>query len=139
MSFLPEDDQDYLKAKELTFDLKSEPAPEGGERRGIIFPAFQFNGNLRFAVNGDLLACSSCDLLILIPSGYATTKLDSFYTSPRLKRVDGADPDRASGESEIFGRKWQFWSRHLEPHEWRAGVDGLETYLHYVRAELQRA
>jgi len=140
VSFLPEDDQDYLQAKGFAFEERSERPPEGsGERRGILFPAFTFAGNLNTSIDGRLQPCSSCDLLVLIPSGYATTKLDSFYTSPRLKRADGADPDRATGEADLFSRKWQFWSRHLEDHEWRAGQDGLETFLNYIRAELRKA
>ena len=126
MSFLPEDDQDYLLTKGLAFELRTEHPPEGGgERRGIVFPAFKFVGNLYTVVDGQLQQCSSCDLLIIIPLGYATTKLDSFYTTPWLKRPDGANPDRATGDPQLFGQKWQFWSRHLEDREWRAGQDGL--------------
>jgi len=139
VTFLPEDDQEYLEAKKLAFELRTERPPEGGERRGIVFPAFEFTGNLYTIVNDQLQPCSSCDLLIVIPQGYATTKLDSFYTTPRLKRAGGADPDRAAGEGELFGRKWQFWSRHLDDSEWRADQDGLETFLNYIRAELKRA
>jgi hypothetical protein len=139
MTFLPEDDQDYLRVKGLKFELKTEPLPDGSDRRGVLFPAFEFKGNLFSGINGQLARCGACDLLILIPPGYSTTKLDSFYTTPRLKRADGTDPDRASGESDLFGSKWQFWSRHLEDTEWRLGIDGLATFLHYVRTELRRA
>lgn len=139
MTFLPEDDQDYLSTKGLAFEEKSERLPDGGERRGVVFPAFEFGGNLHSTIDSGLEPRSKCDVLVLIPPGYSTTKLDSFYTSPRLKRADGADPDRATGEAEIFGTKWQFWSRHLEDHEWRIGEDGLGTYLQYVRAELRKA
>jgi hypothetical protein len=78
-------------------------------------------------------------LMILIPKGYSTTKLDSFYTVPHLKRANGSDPNSASGRETIFGREWQFWSRHLTEREWRPGIDGLETYLQYVQVELRGA
>lgn len=139
MSFLPEEDQEYLESKELKYELLAENGPEGKERRGVLFRGFPVPGNLRIHKDSGLVACESCDLLIMIPQGYATTKLDSFYTSPRLKRTDGADPDRANNETPLFNRSWQFWSRHLNDGEWRVGVDGLSTYLSYIRDELRRA
>ena len=139
MSFLPEDDQQFLEAKGITFEPLAERAPNGEERLAILIPGFVFNGDLRTIADRELIRCDSCDLLILIPSGYSTTKLDSFYTIPRLKRPSGEDPSQATREQELFARKWQFWSRHLSDGEWRIGQDGLETYLQYVRAELGRA
>jgi hypothetical protein len=85
------------------------------------------------------LSATKCALLILIPSQYATTKLDSFYTIPHLKRADGSDPQNANNNSPLFKRSWQFWSRHLNNDEWRVGIDGFETYLQYVRSELRGA
>lgn len=136
MSFLPEDDVEYLKAKQIPHELKEEKLPNGTERRGVVFPSFAFSGNLQ-AVDGN--GQLACDLLILIPTGYATTKLDSFYTRPFLKKPSGSDPQAASGQQDLFGQQWQFWSRHLADGEWRAGQDGLETFLQYVRSELNRA
>ncbi len=139
MNFLPEDDQQFLKAKELAHELKTERLPDGNERRGVLFPGFRFESNLAAIIDEGLAACSSCDMIVLIPSGYSTTRLDSFYTSPRLKRLDGGDPHQAAGEQELFGSKWQFWSRHLDDSDWRDGQDGLETFLQYVRDELRKA
>lgn len=139
MSFLPEDDQDFLREKELEHCLETEQLPDGQIRRGIVFPKFEFEGNLHADDNGKLSSCNRCALMILIPTGYATTKLDSFYTSPRLKHTDATEPDRANGNNTIFKRPWQFWSRHLTDAEWRVGVDGLQTYLQYVRGELRKA
>jgi hypothetical protein len=140
MSFLPQDDLDYLVGKGLAFTEKEETPPEGGgKRRGVIFPGYCFEGSLFEHRNGTLLRVASCDLMILIPSQYATTKLDSFYTAPHLKRADGSDPQNANGAQALFGSSWQFWSRHLSENEWRVGIDGLDTYLQYVRAELRKA
>jgi hypothetical protein len=140
MSFLPEDDAEYLKAKQISHELKQEKLPDGTERRGVVFPSFAVSGNLQTANGGGQLAgCTACDLLILIPPGYSTTKLDSFYTRPFLKKPGGSDPQAASGQQDLFGQQWQFWSRHLADGEWRVGQDGLETFLQYVRSELQRA
>ena len=74
----------------------------------------------------------------LIPPQYATTKLDSFYTRPHLKRQDGSDPQNTAADQEVFDTKWQFWSRHLTDNQWRPDIDGLETYLQYVRDELRK-
>jgi len=139
MTFIPEDDLDYLRRKELKFDVKTEQLPDGNKRNGIVFPEYALDGNLRTQTPGGLVNCPTCSLLILIPVGYATTKLDSFYTRPFLKRADGTNPNTATGEQLLFGEQWQFWSRHLQDNEWRVDVDGLETYLQYVHAELRRA
>lgn len=139
MSFLPEDDQEYLNHKGIKYELLSEQVADGGERRAIKIPEFTFASNLHSMKNGQLVPCASCDLLIVIPKGYATTKLDSFYTYPRLKRADGMDPAAATSESDLFGTKWHFWSRHLDDKDWRDGIDGLASYFNYVRRELHVA
>jgi Prokaryotic E2 family E len=123
----------------MLHQLKAEKLPDGNIRRGIIFPAFVAGANLYHANAGRPALCAVCELLIIIPKGYATTRLDSFYTSPHLVRADGTDPDRATGREKIFGQEWQFWSRHLSEQEWRPGIDGLETYIQYILAELRKA
>jgi hypothetical protein len=137
ISFLPEEDVEFLESNGIEYELLAETAPDGTARRGVLLPGFTFTGSLRMQKDGVWVPCGTCDLLILIPDGYATTKLDSFYTLPRLKRVDGADPQNANGESLLFGKTWQFWSRHLD--DWRVGVDGLRSFLHRVRGELRSA
>lgn len=143
MSFLPHDDRQFLAAKEMAFVLKEENLPDGNVRRVVEFPDFAFEGAMHSRPDPNqpqlLVPRSTCRLAIVIPSGYATTKLDSFYTIPRLVRNDGADPHAANGSTDMLGETWQFWSRHLDNSEWRPGVDSLETYVQYVRGELRRA
>jgi len=139
MSFLPEEDQEFLDSNGISHELLTERMPEGTERRAVLLPAFTFSGNLKAQANGALSPCDRCDVLVVIPDGYATTKLDSFYTIPRLKRSDGADPQNATGDTPMFGRSWQFWSRHLNDGDWRIGIDGLRTFLSYIRGELKNA
>lgn len=140
MSFLPEEDQEYLDGSKLAYELLTEKTPEGTERRGVFFPGLAFVGNLCVPRDGALTRCETCDLLVIVPDGYTTTKLDSFYTLPRLKRPDGSDPQNANADSPLlFGRSWQFWSRHLEDKDWRVGTDNLRTYLSYIRGELRSA
>ncbi|AGK57043.1 hypothetical protein HYPDE_26813 [Hyphomicrobium denitrificans 1NES1] len=135
MTFLPHDDVEFLSSKALIYELK-----DVGGQRGIVFPGLSFEGNL-YCTNeqSQLVRCVSCDVLIRIPSGYATTKLDSFYTSPVLRRPDNSFPNCATGEETHFGRQWQFWSRHLDNSDWRPDIDGLHTFLNYVWNELRRA
>jgi len=139
MSFLPEDDQDFLNENNITYELLTEKQPDGTDRRGVLFPGFEFTGNVWTVQDGKLVSCNQCDLLIVIPSGYATTKLDSFYTIPHLKCTAGNDPPNAADSQVLFQKTWQFWSRHLDVADWRVGKDGLRTYLSYIRNELRSA
>jgi hypothetical protein len=113
-NFLPEDDQEYLKIKAIKYELLTETDPQGNLRRGLLLPEFFVPDNLRVLNDSNLVLCNACDLLIVIPTGYATTKLDSFYTLSRLKRPDGVDPQNANAETVLFTKTWQFWSRHLD-------------------------
>jgi hypothetical protein len=138
MTFLPEEDQEFLDNNAYKYELLTEKTPEGAERRGVFFPSFAFTSDLRVQKDGQLIPSDSCDLLVVIPDGYATTKLDSFYTSPHFKRLDGSDPQNATGDNTLFNNVWQFWSRHLDDKEWRVGIDGLRTFLSYIRGELRK-
>jgi len=139
MSFLPEEDREELAAKGIPYTEKEEKLPDGTVRRGVLFPGFAFEGALFETKDNALVACAQCDLLILIPSGYAKTKLDSFYTRPYLKRQNGAFPDRANVTQKLFDTDWQFWSRHLSDDEWQKGDRDLVTYLYVVRDALRQA
>jgi hypothetical protein len=139
LGFLPEDDVEHLGFKGLAYECLEEAVPNGAARRAVLFPGFAFSGRLHTAQGSEFVPCDRCDLLIIIPTGYATTRLDCFYTSPRLKRAGGVDPINATLEHELFSRKWQFWSRHLDPGDWRVGIDGIGTFLNYVLAELKAA
>lgn len=140
MSFLPEEDRDLLAAKQIPYVEKEEKLPDGTARRGVMFPGFAFQANL-FEVNkdGGLKACALCDVLVLIPSGYATTKLDSFYTRPHLKKSTGGDPNCATNVQKMFDMDWQFWSRHLTDEEWNKGAKDLVNYLQIVKDALRSA
>jgi hypothetical protein len=139
MSFLPEEDQEFLDENGINYQELLENMPNGQERRGVLFSSFSFSGNLRATNGGSLVKADACDLLVIIPDGYATTKLDSFYTNPKLKCADGRDPQNANNDSALFEKTWQFWSRHLDDNDWRVGIDGLRTFISYIRGELRNA
>jgi hypothetical protein len=135
---LPEEDHEYLTGNAIPHELLAEQA-DGAVRRAVKFPAFTFTGNLMTPKDGTLLPCNVVDLIVLIPDGYATTPLDSFYTLPRLTRKDGSAPVNATGDTAMFGLTWQFWSRHLDKQDWRPGVDNLRTFVSYIRGEFKAA
>ena len=134
MNFLPEDDEEYLRSKNIKYELREEK-----DQRGIIIPAFGFKANLRAQVDNKLVPCEECRLLVLVPSGYTTTRLDSFYTRPFLKSANGNDPVNANGRTPLFGEEWQFWSRHLTEEQWRDSIRGLEVYFSYIHEALRAA
>lgn len=140
MSFLPEEDREILLLKQIDYTEREEKLPDGNARRGVIFPGFAFKGNL-FETNKDgvLTPCTQCELLVLIPSGYANTKLDSFYTRPQLKVGGGGEPNRTATGQRLFDLDWQFWSRHLTDEEWNKGARDLANYLQMIKDALRSA
>lgn len=139
MSFIPENDQEFLDESGIKYQILTEKLPDGTERNGVLFPEFSFAGNLCVPNGGAMVTHAVCDLLVLIPKGYATTKLDSFYTIPRLKRADGSDPVNANTENQLFQKNWQFWSRHLDDNDWQFGKYDLRKFLSHIRHELRIA
>jgi hypothetical protein len=138
--FLPLDDREFFESKRFAFEEIEEKLPDGNVRRLVLLDALQAPSSIFVKhERGQLMPAETFRLLIVVPNGYATTRLDSFYTQPRLLRRDGAEPDRANGSSNFLGTDWQFWSRHLSESEWRVGIDGMETYLQYVLNELRIA
>lgn len=136
VNFLPEDDQDFLRLKAIAHRLLSDgDGPDA--RRAVEFPGFQLPPNLCQRQNGALVPGGTATLMVLIPRGYAKTRLDSWYVKPNLFLPCGGLIDCASSEADLFGDTWQFWSRHLTDDEWRPDVDGLETYLQYIRSGLR--
>ncbi len=135
--FLPEDDREYLREKQYAFREEEEPVPGGKPRLALIVDNFSFDAELYRDLDGTQVRVTSCELLILIPEGYNTTQLDSWYTRPRLFRANGRTPDRTEHTDVMFGGGWQFWSRHLDPSDWRPGLDGLASYLGFVWRSLR--
>lgn len=136
MSFLPEHDRDFFGEKKISFEEIVEGNPQSPSR-GVVIHALDLPPGL-FARDeqGVLHPRSNADILIMIPTGYNDTKLDSFYTFPRLVLANGMDPVNCSGTIEFAKLTWQFWSRHQPDGSWRAGIDALDTYLQLIREVL---
>lgn len=135
--FLPEDDQDFLRKKGISHRFHTEGQGDA-RRRAIEFMDLTIPPNLfKRDANGLMVPAGTASILVLIPKGYSKTKLDSWYVRPALKLSNGS-PITATGDNQdLFQQSWQFWSRHLDDKEWRPGIDGLETYLQYIRAGLR--
>jgi hypothetical protein len=137
--FLPEDDQDFLRKKEIRHRFHSDGQGDA-LRHAIEFVDFVIPPNLfKRDANGLWVPAGTASILVLIPKGYSKTKLDSWYVRPWLKLSNGSPIAATGDDQDLFQQKWQFWSRHLDNKEWRPGTDGLEIYLQYIRAGLRDA
>jgi hypothetical protein len=69
-------------------------------------------------------------VLTLIPSGYALTPPDNFFTDSDLAVKDGGQPGNTSLAQPISGPQWLQFSYHIEGSDWRP-QDGhnLLTFL----------
>lgn len=123
---LPEEDCDYLREKNLAWDL----LPDGSGADLVIKD---------FAVAGQVYDRERTDLLIKIPAGYPMAGLDMFYVDPPLKLRSGTYPQAAESFEEHAGRRWQRFSRHLNDpaSPWQGGTDGIRSFLALVSGELR--
>lgn len=83
----------------------------------------------------------AADLLIRLPApGWPDVKPDMFWTLPWIKVAATNSYAPAADNPQPFeGQAWQRWSRHFEDAGWRAGIDGLATYLALIDYELRKA
>ena len=96
----------------------------------VVLPAFPLPSGFTI---------ESADLLLRLSPGYPDVAPDMWWFSPAVIRLDGR-PIAATESQEVYlGQTWQRWSRHLNPGQWRSGVDCLESYLALVRKELVAA
>ena len=78
------------------------------------------------------------DLLIQLTPQYPDVAPDMWWFHPAVRLANGVAIPNIDYQQPCCGRVWQRWSRHLQPHQWRSGVDGLENYLALIRTELER-
>jgi Prokaryotic E2 family E len=118
---LPESDTDFLTDRGIEHEvledggvtcvlLKSYPLPKGYE-------------------------VESVDVLIRLKPGYPDVPPDMWWCDPHVRRTDGAEIAQTQVTEQHLGRSWQRWSRHLEPGQWKSGVDGLESFIAVIRRE----
>lgn len=125
MGILPKSDQEYLTAKNVTFEELIV-----GDQKGIVFKYIPL-------LPGKYDA-TSVDVLVLLPPGYPDIGPDMFYTLPWIKLIPANQYPKAANQPVAFsGKNWQRWSRHS--NEWRPGKDGMSTILKRIEHALEIA
>lgn len=79
------------------------------------------------------------DLLLRLAPGYPDVPPDMWWFKPGIHRSDGQPIPGTEATEKHLGNHWQRWSRHLQPHEWRPGVDSLRTFLAFVKTNVMSA
>ena len=125
MNFLPRRCRTYLTSKSIQF-------------REIVD-----NGTCALIIDNYQLPTSKFDhervrLLLFFPDGYPDSAPDMFYLHPWIK-VSGSSvwPTNADQAQSFEDVSWQRWSRHWT--DWRAGIDGIQTWLIKIRTALVNA
>lgn len=127
-SFLPLKDKTYLTNKGFSYREVSD-----GAKKGLIIDNFSIKPEGKFTE-------ATSSLLIILPTGYPDVPPDMFYFLPELKLVsNNAYPAQADQKPNHFQLIWQQWSRHAPPEQWRAGKDGIQSYLQRVLTALTAA
>jgi hypothetical protein len=80
---------------------------------------------------------ASADLLLRLSPGYPDVPLDMWWFDPGVIRTDNQAIPQTQVPEQILGRVWQRWSRHLNPGDWKPGVDGVQSFLARIRADLR--
>ncbi len=81
----------------------------------------------------------SVDLLLRLSPGYPDVNPDMWWFAPAVRLANGTQLQATDVTETHFGQNWQRWSRHLNPGQWRSGVDGLESYIALIGQELERS
>jgi hypothetical protein len=133
--------EDLLPADDVSFLKSKYPAAQVyrvGEEVHVLFPAFPFPAGY---------SPSSADLVVRLVAGYPDAHPDMFWTKPDVKLSSGAwpaasdvheIPGAGTGVEVYAGIPWQRWSRHIQKSDWRAGVDGLQTFVGTIKSELNQ-
>ena len=128
---VPEDDDAFLKEK-----FPEASVYRVGNEVHVLLPAFPFPA---------AYAPRTADLLVRLPAGYPDSRPDMFWTRQDVKLASGAWPTNAqtpevpgsgNGAERYEGKTWQRWSRHTDDATWRAGTDGLRTFVRSIQREL---
>lgn len=81
---------------------------------------------------------ASSTLLIRLNAGFPDVPPDMWWFDPPVMRTDRAVIPQTDHFEHHLGRRWQRWSRHLEPGHWQSGIDCLESFVALIRRELKR-
>lgn len=122
---LPAHDMDYLKELSPDASVTSEAGMVC-----VLIPSFPLPAGFDRP---------TADLLVRLATGYPDVAPDMWWFDPPVKRIDGATIPATESRERHLNREWQRWSRHLQPGQWKSGIDCLESYIALVRKELEAA
>ena len=122
---LPPIDAEYVGARCAAHQVSAE-----GGMLCVLLPDFPLPPGLNVGQS---------DLLLRLPAGYPDAAPDMWWFSPPITRSDGSTIPATEAREHHLGRDWQRWSRHLQPGQWRSGIDSIESYLALISKELVSA
>lgn len=122
---LPPTDAQYLNDRGLAHSVAAE-----GNMICVVLPKFPLPTGFEQTYS---------DLLLRLSIGYPDVPPDMWWFDPAIRRADGRVIPATEVVESYLGRRWQRWSRHFAPGQWRSGVDGLESFLALIRRELKRS
>jgi hypothetical protein len=85
------------------------------------------------------LNTASANVLLRLSPNYPDSPPDMWWTIPHLTTGRGGTIAATDLIETYDGRRWQRWSRHLDPGAWRPGIDSLESYIQLLRTDLTTA
>lgn len=121
---LPDSDASYLARKQVSHTVSVD-----GGMTCVVFPKWALPSGYTF---------QTADLLVRLQTGYPDIAPDMWWFDPAVRLVNGGVVPATDVIETHLGRQWQRWSRHLQPGQWKSGIDGLESYLALIRRELLR-
>ena len=121
---LPESDISYLEERGTAYEVASE-----ANMTCVVIRAWPLPGGFNL---------SQADLLLRLSAGYPDVPPDMWWFDPAVTLANGQRVHATEHSQPYLNRTWQRWSRHLQAGQWQSGIDGLESYLALISAELHR-
>ena len=122
---LPPNDMEYLRDRAPGHEILAEAG-----LTCVLIPNFPL---------GSGFTMQQSDLLLRFAPGYPDVNPDMWWFNPPVQRLDAKEIAATQLREHYLAREWQRWSRHLQPGQWRSGVDGIESYVAIIRRELHIA
>jgi hypothetical protein len=122
---LPAADVAYLEGRGQPFSISVEAG-----MICVLLPQFHLP---------DGLNVKGADLLLRLSPGFPDVPPDMWWFDPPISRQGGGAIQATDVREQHLGRTWQRWSRHLEPSQWKSGIDRLENFIGLIGAELARS
>ncbi len=121
---LPSVDTDFLEGRGLPYSVSTEAG-----MICVVLPGFELPEGCNLTAS---------DLLVRLMPGFPDVAPDMWWFDPPVMLKTGGTIQATEARETHLGRVWQRWSRHLQPGQWRSGIDRLENYLALIRAEVAR-